>query len=120
MLKSGVYIDKEIPVDDDDIDLDDHVNLRTWFIQVTVWCICQFIAKILVFFVQLTYHVELYEIGTGALIGFRGHPKVELIFVMVFLPFVLNSIILWVQDAFLKGDKHMDARKIEQEAERAR
>ena len=26
----------------------------------------------------------------------------------------------WIQDAFLKGDKHLDARKIEQEEERRR
>mmetsp|Transcript_8305 Transcript_8305/g.11494 ORF Transcript_8305/g.11494 Transcript_8305/m.11494 type:complete len:146 (+) Transcript_8305:143-580(+) len=56
VLKSGVYTDKNVPVDDDDIDPDDHVNLRTWFIQLTVWCICQFIAKIVVFFIQYAYY----------------------------------------------------------------
>ena len=44
---------------------------------------------------------------------FKEHPKLELIVVMVFIPVVLNSTMFWVQDAFLKGDKHLDARKIE-------
>ena len=114
-LKSGVYTDKDVPVDDDDIDPDEYVNIRTWFIQVVVWCMCQFIAKIFVFFFQFAYHAELYAWGATALIMFKGHPKLELIVVMVFVPFTLNSTMFWIQDAFLKGDKHLDARKIEQE-----
>jgi hypothetical protein len=39
---------------------------------------------------------------------------------MVFIPFILNSTMFWIQDAFLKGDKHLDARKIEQEEQRRR
>ena len=39
---------------------------------------------------------------------------------MVVTPVTLNSIMFWVQDAFLKGDKHLDARRAEQEAQRRR
>ena len=67
-LKSGVYTDKSVPVDkDDDFDPDDAVNLRTWAIQVIVWCICTFLAKILVFFFQLAYHVWLVGWGVAML-----------------------------------------------------
>lgn len=114
-MKSGVYTDKDVPLDDDEIDPDEYVNIRTWFIQVVVWCMCQLIAKIFVFFFQFAYHAESYAWGSAALIMFKGHPKLELIVVMVFIPFTLNSAMFWVQDAFLKGDKHLDARKIEQE-----
>lgn len=120
VLKSGLYTDKDVPVDDDDVDPDDFVNLKTWFIQLVVWCICQFIAKIFVFFVQFAYHKDLYAFGSSLLIVFKGHPKMELIVVMIFVPFLFNSIMFWIQDAFLKGDKHLDARKAEQEAERRR
>ena len=121
MLKSGVYTDKDVPVDaDDDFDPDDAVNIRTWLIQVIVWCICTLLAKILVFFVQLAYHKALIEWGTAVLTVFNGHPKTELVVVMVFVPVTINSLMFWVQDAFLKGDKHLDARRLEQEAKRRR
>ena len=48
--------------------------------------------------------------------GFKGHPKLELIVVMIFIPVTINSLMFWVQDGFLKGDKHLDARRLEQEA----
>ena len=54
------------------------------------------------------------------MIIFTGHPRLELVFVMVVTPVTLNSIMFWVQDAFLKGDKHLDARRAEQEAQRRR
>ena len=54
------------------------------------------------------------------LIVFQGHPKLELIVVMVFIPFTLNALMFWIQDAFLKGDKHLDARRAEQEERRRR
>ena len=47
---------------------------------------------------------------------FKGHPHTELVFVMVLIPVMMNSLMFWVQDAFLKGDKHLDARRLEQEA----
>lgn len=32
VLKSGVYTAKDVPVEDDDIDPDDYIYLKTWFI----------------------------------------------------------------------------------------
>ena len=117
-MKSGVYTDKEVPMDDDDIDPDDYVNIRTWLIQVIVWCMCTLLAKFFVFFFQLAYHKVIITWGLSVLEVFREHPKIELIVVMVIIPVILNSTMFWVQDAFLKGDKHLDARKIEQETRR--
>ena len=62
---------------------------------------------------QLRFHKELGAWGTAVLVVFDGHPKLELIVVMVILPFFFNTLVLWVQDSFLKGDKHLDARRIE-------
>lgn len=115
VLKSGVYIDANVPVvpeeEDDLVDLDEHVSLVTWFIQLVVWCICTFLAKFLVFYVQMVFHKEMSTWGIAVLAIFKGHPKSELVVVMIFLPVVFNTTVLWIQDAFLKGDKHMDARK---------
>ena len=114
ILKSGVYIDKNVPLDDDEIDPDEYVDVRIWLVQVLVWIICNFISKIVVFFVQLRYHVELVAFGTQALAGFEGYPNTELVTVMIIFPFVLNTIIFWVQDNFLSGSNKLDARKQEQ------
>ena len=51
ILKSGVYTEKSVPLDDDEIDPDEYVDVRIWFVQVLVWIICNFIAKIVVFLV---------------------------------------------------------------------
>ena len=33
---------------------------------------------------------------------------------MIIVPFCLNALMFWVQDSFLKGDKHMEKRRAEQ------
>lgn len=50
----------------------------------------------------------------------RGHQELEIIVVMMIVPLIFNCIILWVQDAFLKGDKHAEERRIAQENYRRR
>ena len=51
-LKSGVYTEKNVPVEaTDDFDPDEYIDVRIWFIQVIVWVMCTFIAKIFVFFI---------------------------------------------------------------------
>ena len=87
VLKSGVYTDKDVPVDaDDDFDPDEEINFRTWLIQVVVWCICTMLSKFFVFFAELMYHKDLIAWGQGVLAIFKNHPKLELVVVMVFLP----------------------------------
>ena len=106
-----------MPVDaDDSFDPDDAVNIRTWLIQVIVWCMCTLLAKILVFFFQFAYHKSLVAWGDAILSVFHGHPNIELVIVMIIVPVTMNSLMFWVQDAFLKGDKHLDARRAMQEA----
>ena len=106
-----------MPVDaDDSFDPDDAVNIRMWLIQVIVWCMCTLLAKILVFFFQFAYHKSLVAWGDAILSVFHGHPNIELVIVMIIVPVTMNSLMFWVQDAFLKGDKHLDARRAMQEA----
>ena len=42
--------------------------------------------------------------------GLRGHPQMQLLVVMILIPVSFNSIMFWVQDGYLKGDKHYKAR----------
>ena len=75
VLKSGVYTDKDVPVDaDDDFDPDEQINIRTWILQVIVWCMCTLLSKFFVFFAELVYHRELIDWATSVLSMFKGHP----------------------------------------------
>ena len=73
-------------------------------------------AKMLIFMVQMAYYKVLLTWSVGVLAIFHNQPKLELIVVMVILPTIFNTLIFWIQDLFLKGDKHLDERKLEQEA----
>ena len=85
-----------------------------------VWAIIATIANIMKFFIQIAFPVSLIAFADFFLDPLKGHPQLEIVIVMMFVPLTFNSIILWVQDAFLKGDKHADARRIAQEAYRKR
>ena len=40
-----------------------------------------------------------------------GRPNLQIAMVLVIVPIILNSLVWWVQDAFLKGDSHLEQRK---------
>ena len=73
--------------------------------------IIAFIANLVKFFVQIAVPRALLDFGDFFLAPLKGHPQLEIVVVMMFVPLLFNSIILWVQDAFLKGDKHADERR---------
>lgn len=69
-----------------------------------------FLAKIIVFFFEVTHHRPIVRSGEYFLASFQGHPELELFVVMVLIPVSFNSIQFWIQDTFLKGDKHIVKR----------
>jgi len=48
------------------------------------------------------------------------NPEMQLITVMVLIPVVFNSIMFWIQDYYLKGDKHAAARIAKEMEEKRR
>jgi hypothetical protein len=40
----------------------------------------------------------------------QSSPELQLIVVMIIIPTCCNAILFWIQDAYLKGDKHYKAR----------
>ena len=40
----------------------------------------------------------------------QSSPELQLIVVMIIIPTCCNAVLFWVQDAYLKGDKHYKAR----------
>ena len=69
-----------------------------------------FLSKIIVFFFEIIYHKPIVRTGELFLSKLEGHPQLELVVVMVVIPVTFNSIQFWVQDNFLKGDKHISNR----------
>jgi hypothetical protein len=42
--------------------------------------------------------------------GIAENPDLQLITVMIIIPVTFNSVLFWIQDGYLKGDKHARAR----------
>jgi len=112
VLKHGVYMDEKVDLVSQDTQdsPDKHINFRIWVVQMVVWCMIVFLSKIVVFFFEIIYHKPIVRIGELFLANLAGNPQLELVVVMIIIPVSFNSIQFWVQDNFLKGDKHISNR----------
>jgi len=73
-----------------------------WFCQVMVWFIIVSVVKAFLFFCFLSpLRHSLYTIGSTILAPLHPFPRVELGFVMILVPFVVNAIQFWVTDSYL-------------------
>lgn len=54
------------------------------------------ISKFLVFGVEYLLAEEVIDIGIASLSIFKGHPNVELVIVMMIVPFTLNTCQYWI------------------------
>ena len=61
------------------------------------------ISKLVVFAIEFEFAEDIIDLGIDALSVFKGHPNLELFFVMILVPFTMNSLQYWIQDNFLKG-----------------
>lgn len=109
-LKSGVYTSEEVSLTEGDPD--SKIDFRIWLLQVFVWTSCIFIGKIVVFFQEITMYKQILYFGNNAMdfMGISNNPELQLVTVMIIVPVTFNSILFWVQDSYLKGDKHARAR----------
>jgi hypothetical protein len=85
-----------------------------WLKQLTVWFLIVLLSKIVVIIVVLVDQLQdlsTLEGWAAVILGpFQFHAKVQLIVVMLLIPFVLNVAMFWIQDNFLKKTfKHATA-----------
>mmetsp|Transcript_8980 Transcript_8980/g.13496 ORF Transcript_8980/g.13496 Transcript_8980/m.13496 type:complete len:277 (-) Transcript_8980:124-954(-) len=80
----------------------DPPSVSVWAVQLLVWLFIVLSGKVVIFsiFFFLSHYVD--EFIRSLFSIFDGHPKVELVFVMIIIPFILNIFQFWVQDSFLK------------------
>jgi hypothetical protein len=77
-------------------------RVSIWFGQLSIWLLIVMVGKILIFSLFYLLSSQVDAIMTSFFAIFKGYPRVELVFVMILIPFVLNILQFWVQDAFLK------------------
>lgn len=84
-LVSGNYYSQST-TEFDDYQLDYSI----WAIQAGLWCIICSLMKLFVYFIMLTFPVILEDMGNAMLESISVYPRLELVVVMVIVPFILN------------------------------
>jgi hypothetical protein len=65
------------------------------------WCAILVVMKILVGVAIWVFSSPLSLLGSVLFYPVHGHPKVELLIVMIGCPLVMNMVQFWIQDSFL-------------------
>ena len=68
------------------------INYNIWLVQASVWCFICFIMKIFIYFILLHWNEILKNFGIYILSNVSEYPRLELMFVMVIVPLIMNSI----------------------------
>lgn len=90
-LKSGVYVTG-----------DGHNPHTTWCLQLTLWLLVVILVKLIIFFaIVIPLKGPLYDGGDYLLQGLDEYPRLELVFVMIIVPTIVNTLQFWIQDNFL-------------------
>lgn len=74
----------------------------SYMYQMTIWLGIVVSMKICMIGIMIFFRLPLLLFGEFLLEPFTLYPKLELLFVMVLAPVVLNSLMFWVTDSFLK------------------
>jgi hypothetical protein len=94
------------------------ISLSIWFIQLLLWLLIVLCGKFLTFLIFYLISNEINDLISPFFLIFKGYPKVELIVVMIIIPFLLNSIQFWIQDSYLMIDPSEKSRDEDQEDEK--
>ena len=97
VLISGCYYSRDTNVYDDY-----SINYSIWGIQTLLWCLISTLMKFIVYLIMLSFPKFLENIGFSMLESISVYPRLELIVVMVFVPFVTKVVQFWLVDGFLK------------------
>lgn len=96
-LISGCYYSRETTEFNDY-----NIDYSIWAVQTGLWCLISTLMKIFVYIIMLTFPDMLEQLGNSLLQSISVYPRLELIFVMIVVPFVMNCIQFWMVDNFLK------------------
>lgn len=78
---------------------------KNWLLQTILWSSLTILVKLFLFLVVFM-NFEFFSFLTNwVLAPFQINPHIELFYIMVFLPCVLNAIAFWVTDSYLQKEK---------------
>lgn len=97
VLVSGCYYSRTVNEYDDY-----NIDYSIWIIQASLWCLISSLMKVMVYFVMLSFPDLLAQIGFALLREISVYPRLELIVVMVIIPFIMNVLQFWLVDNILK------------------
>jgi STIMATE family len=77
--------------------------LSHWTAQVTAWIVILTIVKILIYAFIWICSAPLASIGSLLFAPFTGYKHLELLFVMILFPGILNVVYFWIADSYLQA-----------------
>lgn len=81
-------------------------SLLLWTPQLIVWLTIVILSKIIILLVLKHFISPLNTLVGFLFLIFTGQPDLELVFVMIVVPLILNTLIFWIVDTFLKRQDH--------------
>jgi uncharacterized protein YqhQ len=111
VLNTGVYVHEDyshpenVTLEPTQQESHHKIDYKIWLLQVVVWNIVVFVVKISLFF-TIQIFAPIFERMADLLLGWlKTFPDLKLVFIMIIVPIILNSIQFWIQDNILKGKK---------------
>ncbi|CAG9322008.1 unnamed protein product [Blepharisma stoltei] len=80
-----------------------------WAYQLWLWLIIAMTMKTLLVALMVIFHKLLGSAGEFILSPVEKYPNLELVMVMIIIPVVLNSLMFWITDGFLKNNKKTES-----------
>jgi len=85
---------------------------RIWLGQLGVWLAIVTVVKFVLLGMIVAVKHPLYRFGAWVMSPINNYPRVELVVVMVVVPFLVNVVVFWISDNFLmhtkaKGHTHV-------------
>ena len=78
------------------------INYKAWLLQLVIWNAIVIFSKFLLFIMEFFCKVILDKISEFLLGWIQKYPNLELIFVIIVVPVIMNGFAFWIQDNFLK------------------
>jgi hypothetical protein len=89
-------------------------GLLHWIHQALAWLLILTVGKVIIYYFMVLCHDPLAWFGNLLFLPFQQNVRIELMFVMIFFPGVLNVIYFWIADHYLKaGSEHAGAHEEE-------
>lgn len=78
------------------------MDYRAWGVQLAIWNLIVILSKGMLFVMEYFLRGFLINLSNNLLWWIEAYPRLEVVFVLVVVPVIMNALAFWVQDNFLK------------------